>query len=1037
MSVTSDSDICNEFTDDTEVTMEDELLTPSFRLLKSPSKDLLGWALQNASFKDSERMIQWLSQWTLMIKNNSMTVDDVWGRCGQKVSDMEEIYRKHLDAMREALTKTVKRQRNSKESAQRLEVMMLETMEILERNRVVAVGRLWVEALQITVDVDDVPFNDDSNVNADNPITLSSSSNDTDDVLFPDEILELRRQIVVQMAERDETVARTKKLSSQLQQRLTQLTNYKQGMEKLLLQVAHDEICAPTSQKVQLLRQTLKTLWQEQNQSVTKLLETITSAHQRVKELVWMGERAGKTAADTEKAMWGQLRQAARDQANAEEAYRQQLVATDKARQKVQSVEDEQKLEEPLEIKKPESKMSPLRRMNANNTKAMKKGLANMLSILPDGGDQAMKIFNSSARAQQYLETADEKQSQGRLQLNAAVEATAKAMEAYRVNAQTLLSERSKKDEDKDTVAMDAVKQCQEALLNFRQQRDETMLKVRRGWLPPVPYHLLQDVDAWVLAKEDELQVLSHRQASSNDEYESDNESILDTASSGEANDETASTEGEESSRNWLTRGRGRAGSLASLQGSLHSNFSFSALKKNIGKRSRSSSGSDQLDLDDAEADLLLTVFSASVDDKQMVPDAVSSFACSVRLAGEVFPSQYGRLYICKDRLLFVGWVNKKITWMWTEVTQVKASRQSLTRPMDAIRLKSVSDGVESTLILGGVSDREEKLAVLEKTRFDASEEMKLLREEANKVLVKTDLQKSLAATTVEVPPDATLEKMEIVLHKTIRKTSTRRFYEIVWSEGQGTNEAPLYKPWLEKEAFDIDVSLWKMNQKKGQWCDEDYTQHRSVSFKIKRRTHLYIGPPIANVHQTHYCRVDEDVCVVAMSVDMSGIPYSDCFAVEVRWVARRVGVDDLELRVGIFVNFRKRTMLKQKIRSGTIEESTPAIKRLYELAHNACAAAAGEEAPAYDDGEQSDVETPLASREERSSGFANVLTSNPFVVVLLPLLLYLLYKWTFLSPVSEQDRLEKLEMEVQELQETLKEVLHELKTQRDQNCQV
>jgi hypothetical protein len=82
------------------------------------------------------------------------------------------------------------------------------------------------------------------------------------------------------------------------------------------------------------------------------------------------------------------------------------------------------------------------------------------------------------------------------------------------------------------------------------------------------------------------------------------------------------------------------------------------------------------------------------------------------------------------------------------------------------------------------------------------------------------------------------------------------------------------------------------------------------IKFKFKRTTHLYIGPPIAGVTQTQYCIVDgNDRCVTHMTVEMDGIPYSDVFAVEVRWAARRQGEKDLIIDAGVHVRFIKSSM--------------------------------------------------------------------------------------------------------------------------------
>ncbi len=72
----------------------------------------------------------------------------------------------------------------------------------------------------------------------------------------------------------------------------------------------------------------------------------------------------------------------------------------------------------------------------------------------------------------------------------------------------------------------------------------------------------------------------------------------------------------------------------------------------------------------------------------------------------------------------------------------------------------------------------------------------------------------------------------------------------------------------------------------------------------------MYIGPPIASVTQTQYLMKDgNDRCIVMMTVDIEGVPYSDSFAVEVRWAARRLKEKDLAIDAGVFVRFTKASM--------------------------------------------------------------------------------------------------------------------------------
>ncbi len=160
-----------------------------------------------------------------------------------------------------------------------------------------------------------------------------------------------------------------------------------------------------------------------------------------------------------------------------------------------------------------------------------------------------------------------------------------------------------------------------------------------------------------------------------------------------------------------------------------------------------------------------------------------------------------------------------------------------------------------------------------------------------------------------DVPKDPIIGKMDPIFTKKLKGVSIETYYEKGWSDKIN----PLYSPWLERKgSFDVLVSEWEHSDEgfENKWSGERFHQRRTVKFKFKRTTHLYIGPPVAGVTQTQYCfRDGDDKCVVMMTVEMDGIPYSDVFAVEVRWAARRVGANDIFIDAGVFVNFIKSSM--------------------------------------------------------------------------------------------------------------------------------
>jgi len=182
-----------------------------------------------------------------------------------------------------------------------------------------------------------------------------------------------------------------------------------------------------------------------------------------------------------------------------------------------------------------------------------------------------------------------------------------------------------------------------------------------------------------------------------------------------------------------------------------------------------------------------------------------------------------------------------------------------------------------------------------------------------------------------DVPKDPIIGKMDPIFSKKLKGVSIETYYQKGWSDKIN----PLYSPWLERKgSFDVSVTQWEHSDQgfENKWSGERFHQKRIVKFKFKRTTHLYIGPPVAGVTQTQYCYKDgDDKCVIMMTVEMDGIPYSDVFAVEVRWAARRVGTNDVAIDAGVFVNFIKSSMFASKIKSGTLIETKPIHLDLFE----------------------------------------------------------------------------------------------------------
>ncbi|KAL3807060.1 hypothetical protein ACHAXA_008006, partial [Cyclostephanos tholiformis] len=188
-----------------------------------------------------------------------------------------------------------------------------------------------------------------------------------------------------------------------------------------------------------------------------------------------------------------------------------------------------------------------------------------------------------------------------------------------------------------------------------------------------------------------------------------------------------------------------------------------------------------------------------------------------------------------------------------------------------------------------------------------------------------------------DVPPDLLIKKMDLIFSKTLKNVTIEDYYNHGWSE-----ERPLYGPWLEKKgSFDVSVGNWEHSTEgfENPWSGEKFPQKRVIRFKFNRTTHLYIGPPVAGVTQTQYLiKEGNDKCIVMTTVDIDGVPYSDVFAVEVRWAARRIRENSVAIDAGVFVRFLKSSI-------GVLKETPPVHHDLFEVIKNAISSSDDREA--------------------------------------------------------------------------------------------
>lgn len=91
-------------------------------------------------------------------------------------------------------------------------------------------------------------------------------------------------------------------------------------------------------------------------------------------------------------------------------------------------------------------------------------------------------------------------------------------------------------------------------------------------------------------------------------------------------------------------------------------------------------------------------------------------------------------------------------------------------------------------------------------------------------------------AATTAVPPDATLEKMNVIINRRLKDTSISNYHAAAWLENVVDGQEPLYRSFLEESGKEnIIVGEWEQAEPGcefvGDWDGEKYTQKRVRSF--------------------------------------------------------------------------------------------------------------------------------------------------------------------------------------------------------------
>lgn len=778
---------------------------------------------------------------------------------------------------------------------------------------------------------------------------------------------------------------------------------------------------------------------------------------EKLDEFLLRAEKDCKTASENDDTRWKHLCEFARNETKAQMRYQQAISQSEKARERLKSVDSEMGKSEHGEGK---GKLNP----------GVSKALGNVFSILPDGGEQAMqKMLNADARqaiAKTTLQEADQRENKEKNALDTATIAKDQSIKSYTAAAENLIYTFKKEDEAGYAEMEVTLMSLLSSFEGFRSNRYGSVDRSTNAAASPDAQ--MSDVAEWTsrakthIAKKaekgDESPVpkkIGHGFALKVEleesgtvykllnmvEAEGDESDLLGEGSnqsdSSTSTEQASASKGDDLLDSPVTQAHGPSTMSAT------ENEKLSIPKESRSPPRKAESLGQSLSSNVAETDLFLAHFCSDRQDGEEPPAVIESFSCAYwpkEGEGHLSPLLHGRLFLTSKTMYFVGWGDKKIVLNLEDIVSVTKEKNMMGTIDNSLRVVYNSEaGESSSYFFGSFAFRDNAFVLLQR-----------LSTVARSLRDLNGPPKSAKSALPEVPPDEVIKKMEVVLSKKIKNVSIQRFYELIWSEGEGeVDSKPFYGPTLEDMgSHKVNVGKWEFAENEAdhftnQWCGEKFGQRRVITFEFTRKTHLYVGPPTAAVKQTHHCVVKgNDICILAMSVEMEGIPYADCFAVEVRWVARRTGSRDIHVDVGVFVDFKKSTLFASKIRQGTIAETTPVHHTLFERAKAICLAAGGKGVSEVEAAEEEEevvieVEKPKSAVVNVLAGWketiANDVSSDTKLRLLVGLVGFFLLRFTISrfrrrdGSVTSEDDIAALGQRINELHEEMREIRNTL----------
>ena len=300
--------------------------------------------------------------------------------------------------------------------------------------------------------------------------------------------------------------------------------------------------------------------------------------------------------------------------------------------------------------------------------------------------------------------------------------------------------------------------------------------------------------------------------------------------------------------------------------------------------------------------------------------------------------------------------------------TEVDPSTETLSSSCGKME-KDIEKG-ESYLFTPVLKDRKEVIDKIQAAIANA----KLHKEELAFDAAGGEKTAKVKKPLFRMPPDPILQKMTSIGKQKMRGVSLQDYYEVAWSEGENCDKKPIYGPFLTScGKNNVVVNSWETepSEYKGEWCGETYTQQRTVTFNFMKQT---IGQTLVEVKHTQRCRrTDNNQCIVHMTLEMKGFPYADYFVLEVRHVASRLGENDLQVEIGMFVRFLKSCMMEGKIRKNTGVETTKTQLDLLGRTVEGCKQYAKEvEGPEEDDEEESTDDKALLAIKNNTTNISH-----------------------------------------------------------------